>query len=69
MDICIKKLTSGYTLIKGIGPENWWQGERYPCPPDELDLGFAAECCNDFTAAVHADNRERRYEASLDYYD
>jgi hypothetical protein len=54
--------------IQGEGPCNWWQGERFPCRTDDLDMGFYEEASQEFLNAVYAENRERREDAASELY-
>lgn len=44
----VRRLSSGYWHIRGIGPCNWAQVPSWPCSDAELEAGFFAEAGESF---------------------
>lgn len=47
-EITITKLSSGYYLIKGNGPCEWAQIEKWPCSENEFREGCFKEASEEF---------------------
>lgn len=48
MEIIIKRISSGYFIIKGNGPCEWAQVEKWPCTENELRKGAFHEASEVF---------------------
>ena len=48
----IRKLESGYFIIRGEGPCNWAQVPIYPCSEAALRQSAFPECSEDFILSV-----------------
>jgi len=48
MDITITRLSSGYWHLRGTGPCNWAQPERWPCSEDALRKSAFPEASEEF---------------------
>ena len=50
--LTVKRLASGYWLVKGRGQCNWGQYDRWPAPPEEQARGTFAGASLEFRQAV-----------------
>lgn len=46
--ITVKKLDSGYVLVRGRGPCNWAQPSHWPCTPEEIRASASPEASEEF---------------------
>lgn len=56
----VKRLSSGYVHLRGVGPCNWAQPQNWPCSDDELEAAFFHEAGEPFRRAVRAENARLR---------
>ena len=52
MTLDIRRLSSGYTHIRGNGPCEWAQVSYWPCGDEELTAGCFPEASNAFRVAL-----------------
>jgi hypothetical protein len=55
-EVRVRQLDSGYWHLRGPGPCNWAQPQRWPCLPDDLEKSFFGEAGEGFRACVRAEN-------------
>jgi hypothetical protein len=56
-EVSVKRLDSGYWHLRGIGPCNWAQPPRWPCPDDQAPEGsFFGKASGAFKRLVRAEN-------------
>jgi hypothetical protein len=58
--VTVKRLSSGYWHLRGTGPCNWAQPERWPINESDLEASFFAEAGEPFRRAVRAENERLR---------
>lgn len=62
--VTVKRLSSGYWHLRGIGPCNWAQPRAWPTlDMDELEESFFGEACEAFRRVVRAENERLLDEA------
>lgn len=54
--VTVKRLSSGYYHLRGVGPCNWAQPQAWPCAESDLEDAFFGEAGEPFRRAVRAEN-------------
>ena len=67
MDIEVKELDSGATMLKGNGPCELCQVDKWPCSTEDLESGFSPGASSDFRRACHTLNWESKADNAADF--